>query len=388
MASMTQHATRFPRAGRDHRIDFVRGLALAMIFINHLPGNWLENWTSRNFGFSDASEIFVLLAGYAAALGFHESMMRGDMRAIAKRATWRAGELYMAHLITTLLAATLFVAFLKSTGRPDAFDLIGITPVLDNPLRNIGAIAAGGLQLSYFNILPMYVVLLLALPLMLWLAARDLRLLAAASAVCYGATNLFGASLPSCQDCEAWFFNPLAWQALFVCGLMFGLARSRELRIAYHPLAYAAALTYVGFAAVWTYGNYGNYLGAGILPPWVGSLHKSHLPLSRFIHVLALGYVVGHSPVWQRLAGLPKTMFLTRMGRHSLPVFMTGSVLSMAGWIILTETEGGFAVQTALVAAGIAAMAGLAVWLDARAEAGRAFAPVRGSDEALGNNLV
>ena len=52
--------------GRDHRIDFFRGLALVFIFWDHIPGNPLANLTVRNFGFSDAAEIFVFLAGYAA----------------------------------------------------------------------------------------------------------------------------------------------------------------------------------------------------------------------------------------------------------------------------------------------------------------------------------
>ena len=65
--------------GRDHRIDWLRGIALVSIFINHMPGNRLENWTTRNFGFSDAAELFVLLAGMAAAFAFFPRMLKGDL---------------------------------------------------------------------------------------------------------------------------------------------------------------------------------------------------------------------------------------------------------------------------------------------------------------------
>ena len=46
--------------------DVFRGLALLMIFIDHIPGNVLSLIAkiSRNFGFSDAAEIFVLLAAF------------------------------------------------------------------------------------------------------------------------------------------------------------------------------------------------------------------------------------------------------------------------------------------------------------------------------------
>ena len=47
------------RGPRDPRIDFFRGVALIWIFIDHVPGNLLAHLTLRNFGFSDASELFV-----------------------------------------------------------------------------------------------------------------------------------------------------------------------------------------------------------------------------------------------------------------------------------------------------------------------------------------
>jgi OpgC protein len=46
---------------RDPRIDVLRGMALLMIFVDHIPGNVLSLVTLHNFGFSDAAEVFVLL---------------------------------------------------------------------------------------------------------------------------------------------------------------------------------------------------------------------------------------------------------------------------------------------------------------------------------------
>jgi len=62
-------ADRAARAQRDLRLDVFRGLALVMIFINHVPGTVYENVTSRNFGLSDAAEGFVLMSGVAAGSG-------------------------------------------------------------------------------------------------------------------------------------------------------------------------------------------------------------------------------------------------------------------------------------------------------------------------------
>jgi hypothetical protein len=46
---------------RDLRLDVCRGLALWFIFLDHIPGNALSWLTLRNYGFSDASEVFVFV---------------------------------------------------------------------------------------------------------------------------------------------------------------------------------------------------------------------------------------------------------------------------------------------------------------------------------------
>src|SRR5260370_29658446 len=55
-------------AERDLRIDLFRGLALWLIFLDHIPANIVSWITIRNYGFSDAAEIFIFVSGYTAAL--------------------------------------------------------------------------------------------------------------------------------------------------------------------------------------------------------------------------------------------------------------------------------------------------------------------------------
>ena len=57
-------------AKRIDGIDFWRGLALLMIFIDHVPENVFQHVTQKNFGFSDAAELFVFLAGVSVALAY------------------------------------------------------------------------------------------------------------------------------------------------------------------------------------------------------------------------------------------------------------------------------------------------------------------------------
>src|ERR1700757_1317381 len=53
---------------RELRLDLFRGLALWLIYIHHVSPDVLTWFTIRNYGFSDAAEIFVFISGYTAAL--------------------------------------------------------------------------------------------------------------------------------------------------------------------------------------------------------------------------------------------------------------------------------------------------------------------------------
>src|SRR4051812_22757689 len=69
-------AISFPVTGeRELRLDLFRGLALWLIFIDHLPPNLLTWFTIRNYGFSDATEIFIFISGYTAAFVYGRAML-------------------------------------------------------------------------------------------------------------------------------------------------------------------------------------------------------------------------------------------------------------------------------------------------------------------------
>jgi hypothetical protein len=335
-------------SGRDHRIDWLRGLALVSIFVNHMPGNRFENWTSRNFGFSDAAEVFVLLAGV------------GDLGGVALKAVRRAGLLYGMHLISTLAAVAVFSVAAWLIGNVDLLELIGIAPIIADPISGLKNVLLGGHQLGYFNILPLYVFLILLVPSLLFLAARDLRLMLAASFGLYLAATLLPIDMPNFPMDEGWFFNPFAWQLLFATGIALGILRLRRQSVPWNPAAGALAGAYVLFAAVWMVGDMGGRVSFGLLPEWIDTLHKSTLPASRFLHILALAYLLCHSPVWTWLGRIGANNPLTRMGRNSLPVFVLGSILSMVGYIALVHTGSLLWLEVVLTLAGVAAMTSLA----------------------------
>ncbi|MCL2430541.1 MAG: OpgC domain-containing protein, partial [Alphaproteobacteria bacterium] len=85
-------------SGRDLRLDLFRGLALWLIFLDHIPSN-IVNWiTIRNFGFSDATEIFVFISGYTAAFVYGRAMREQGTLVASARILKRAWQVYVAHI--------------------------------------------------------------------------------------------------------------------------------------------------------------------------------------------------------------------------------------------------------------------------------------------------
>lgn len=356
------------RKERDLRIDFFRGLALIFIFIDHIPDNAWAAATLRNFGFSDASEVFVLLAGYSAGLAYRSMGERGDFRGAFARASRRASEIYVWHIGVFIASAILLFTAARLFQNADYVNNIAIGGLASDPLRTLGAAMMLHYQPNQMNILPMYVVLMLWLPVIIMLLRRSVALTLAISLGIWLVANLAGVNLPTHQREAGWFFNPFAWQLLFTTGAAASvLAR----RVAGHPRrdVLAAAGAYVLFAfivaAPWMQISWlpdGRLLSREIVEP----MSKHDLSALRFAHVLALAYLVAalvpaHAS-WLR-GGWAQVV--QACGKHSLEIFSLGTLLSFLGWIALTELGSSPAAVLAVNVAGIAAMSA-AAWELAR----------------------
>ncbi len=359
-----------PQSGRDHRVDFLRGLALATIFINHVPGNVYEKWTPKNFGFSDAAEIFVMLAGFASAYAYFSRFERGEIWEAVRKAWRRAGVLYISHVVATVAAVALFCAaslyFMDSGYLNDTIVYMDIKPLMDDPVRGFIGLIALGHQLGYFNILPMYMVLLLMLPAFMVLARLSLSLLLAVSVTLWFASAIFAFDVPNYPMPGGWFFDPFAWQLLFVIGFVLGQRQRQAIVMPFSPLIYGLSVAYLLLAYWWVPFDWLIHFSGIDLPGRLWGFEKGFVAWPRLLHVLALGYVVMMSPMGRLMHLIPKTHFLTAMGRHSLPVFCFGSLLSMIGAIIRHEWGGSFAHDSVIVTIGLALMGLLAVILDGR----------------------
>ena len=204
-------------AQRDLRLDVFRGLALWLIFVDHIPSN-IVNWgTLRNFGFSDATEIFVFISGYTAAFVYGRAMRERGFLIAGARILRRAWQIYVAHMFLFVIYMAE-IAYVSSTfENPLYHEEMGIFDFLKQP--DVTLIQALLLKFKPVNmdVLPLYIVLLVGFPPILWLLQKQATVALAASATLYALTWHFGWNLPAYPS-GTWWFNPFAWQLLFVLG--------------------------------------------------------------------------------------------------------------------------------------------------------------------------
>ena len=182
---------------RDLRLDLFRGIALWLIFLDHIPSNAVSWITIRNYGFSDATEIFVFISGYTAAFVYGRAMQQHGFIVASARVLKRAWQIYVAHvfLFAIYLAEIAYVA--HSFDNPLYTEEMGVLDFLRNP--DVTIIQALLLKFKPVNmdVLPLYIVLLLWFPPMLWLLLRCPSLALVASATLYALMWQFDWNIPA-----------------------------------------------------------------------------------------------------------------------------------------------------------------------------------------------
>jgi hypothetical protein len=338
-------------AGRDLRVDVFRGLALWFIFIDHVPGNWLGELTLRNIAFCDATEAFVLLAGYAAGLAYGAAYDRRGWLYGGAALLRRASTLYVAHIF-------LFVVFAAQVGysasvldSPAYLDELHLDPFREQPYLALLQALLLRYQPAFLDILPLYIALLVLLVPALPMLRRP-GLLLGLSALLYAAARLFDLNLPNWID-GGWFFNPFAWQLLFFTGAALGYAprlpngqRGPAPAIPFRRSLVAASVIVllIGACAMLLAHAVPEWLA--LLPEPVGllltTIDKSALHPARLVSILALAYLLGHAvprdAAWLRSG--PAAPFVL-MGQHGLPVFCTGIFLAFLGRLALEQSDHG-----------------------------------------------
>ncbi|THH35980.1 OpgC domain-containing protein [Aliishimia ponticola] len=225
-----------PARVRDLRLDFFRGLAMFIILIAHTPGNFLTLWIPARWGFSDATEIFVFCSGMASAIAFGSTFDRAGFALGTARVAYRVWQVYWAHvgLFFATLALAVFLTDLEITGRNywgqlNLWMIFVESDKWENPNMLLSFMTLRWVP-NYFDILPMYMIVLMMMPVVMALSRVDLRLVAAfvvAVWVLGQETVTRALGLPYLAfpaepwSDRSWFFNPFGWQLIFFTGFAF-----------------------------------------------------------------------------------------------------------------------------------------------------------------------
>lgn len=325
-------------AQRDTRLDVYRALCLLMIFINHVPGQYIEHLTSKNFGFSDSAEAFVLISGLSAGLAYGGKFKIGARLSVTMKILRRAFKLYVAHIMTSLITLAIFAGGALYFGRQDLISEINIRPLVDQTEQGFVAMVLLGHQLGYNNILSMYAAVFVMLPGILFLQSKSPPLLLLVSGGLWLLAGVFKIGPINFLDQGYWFLNPFSWQFLFVIGIVMMMRSRAGKPLPRHPALVWLAGGYVAISFVWVFFSWWNIDLSYGLPAVLTGFDKTFLSASRLLHVLALCYLVAVVPVFSRWTRLPIDNPLVLVGRHSLAVFIFGTILAMIGQVLLFVT--------------------------------------------------
>lgn len=345
-------------------IDFWRGVALVMIFVNHIPGMDYSILTLRNYAISDAAELFVFLAGCSLAFvanGYPAAKPAGQ---VAGRLLMRAFEIWQAQIVVTAVALALIGTAAIALQDPLLLEWHNAGPAFSDTVRaSVGTVLLT-YQIGYFNILPLYVVLLLLAIVFVLIARASLVAALAASVALYAATLAFQLELPSWPVGGAWFFNPLSWQILIVLGFVAMSARHRLPQwqtVLRYLWPAAAALVAAGVVVVWGL----DWRPDPMLVPeprYFFLFDKTYLSPVRILSMMAIAIAFYPLfPVLFKYIG-PVVRYCSSLGRNSLAVFCIASLLALAGQIVRYATEPTFLLDTVIVVTGLIALR-VTAWL-------------------------
>lgn len=363
---MMRIRAQLPPRGRDYRLDLLRGLANWAIYLDHIPNN-VVNWlTQRNYGFSDAADLFVFISGYTASFIYGRMMLERGFVIAGTRLIRRAWQLYVAHIVLFVMYIAEVGFLAHRYGNPNLEHEFNVAGFMANPAETLYQ----GLILAFkpvnMDVLPLYILLMVVFPPVLWAMLRLPNLTLTASFLLYVAARHFDWNLAAFPT-GIWYFNPFCWQFLFVFGGWFALGGSIEAR----PLIRSHALLWLGcayllFAFVMTLAGRFPQIGY-LMPSWLHDAFipndKTNLAPYRLVHFIVLAFFINRflPREWPGL-GWPILRPLITCGQQSLEVFCAGVFFAVAAHVVLVEISDAIWMQVVVSVVGIALLTAVAYY--------------------------
>lgn len=329
-----------------------------------MPGTIYEHFTHKNLGFSDSAEAFVLISGMAVALAYGSKFVSGNRLVLSLKMWRRASVLYITHIMTTMATIAIFAAAAIFLKRSELLTQINIAPLIKKPVEGLFGLVTLGHQLGYNNILSMYAVMLILTPILLFLARISLPLMLGVSGVVWFLSGLYHVAPVNYPTEGVWFINPLSWQFLFAIGIAGVMHVRGGGQLPKHPLLIGLAVGYLVLALAWMRIPLWSINISMGLPMVITGFDKTFLSAPRLLHVLAMAYLIAVVPTLNSIARTAPEHPLAVLGKHSLPVFVAGTLLAMVAQVMKLVNPGGLPYDTLLIATGIVMQFALAYYLE------------------------
>ncbi len=337
---------------RDIRLDFFRGLAMFIIFMAHMPGNRWSWYIPAQYGPSDGAEMFVFCSGFASAIAFGGVFMRAGFRMGIMRVLFRCWQILWAHIGLFLTIAAICVLGTRMLDAKDYVGWLNLHPFFDDPMSGIIGLLTLTYVPNFFDILPMYFVVLLLMPVVMALSRIHVGLVAVFCFGLWAANWVFGFDLPAewWSDRE-WFFSPFGWQLIFFTGFAFGSGWLRPPPV--NRWLILAALAFV--LACVPFDHYPIYKHSEFLTQWnhwltrrtgefgfqgiegMVGFSKTDYGILRWVHFLCLAYLVHGFLSVVGVDVLRAKVFkpIVKVGQQALPTFITSIMIAVIGGMAL-----------------------------------------------------
>ncbi|MEX0350291.1 MAG: OpgC family protein [Paracoccaceae bacterium] len=380
--AMIRDRAETPARTRDPRLDFYRGIAMFIILIAHIPGDPWAKWIPARFGFSDATEIFVFCSGMASAIAFGGAFLRKGWWMGTARVAFRIWQVYWAHIALFCFVAMSMAALDNSGAFEKSYiSSLNLQHFFKDPASQLVGLFTLTYVPNYFDILPMYLVVLAMMPLFMALHRISFWAAALASVGIWAVAQTGVLALPAEPWSERqWFFNPFGWQLLFFTGFAF-------MRGWIPAPPVSKALIWISVLFLVLSAPFGSWKVFLWVDAWNGDVadqirkvwpltkefrDKTDFGLFRYMHFLALAYLgwvvagdKGHRLVATgtgTLAQIWRVMltWITKVGQQSLAVFVFSMAAARLIGVFLDTAGRNFASVTAANLIGFAMLIGVA----------------------------
>jgi len=350
---------------RDVRLDVFRGLANWLIFFGHIPDSFLAWLTTRNYGFSDGADLFVFISGYTATLVYARMMMQRGFVVGATRLWRRVWQLYVAQLLLFLSYIATIHYISHEFDIPHLMDQFNVAGLMDQPVETLTQAMVLRFKPLNLDVLPLYIVLMAVFPLALWLMLRWPDGMMLASIALYFLTRHFLWNLTS-YPAGVWYFDPFAWQLLFMLGGWLALDGGHRLRgLARSRLALMLSIGFLIFALMMTLSSTIPSLQS-LFPETLRDVvpdDKTYLAPYRVLHLAALVVLVVHFiPREAPILGWPVFRPLIKCGERSLEVFCVGVYLAFVAHFVLITVSNSLFAQLVVGVSGLLIMIAVAYY--------------------------